>query len=158
MADPKFIALGRLRRDTMILGAGTKDEIQTLAEQATKEGRAAEVYVVAVAGYFTESTHNWSGLDTFTVGTAAGSLPGSAQTPALNPDSGAQPPTSAEKTDSPMEPETVAGNIAQAAADGPKGPDTGKADRHAEEAKGAGADTSKIDVAKEIENASAKSK
>lgn len=143
MSDPKYLALGRLRRDTMILGAGNKTEVTTLAEQATSQGRAAEVFIIAIAAYFSEADHNWDGVDQYTVsGAPRDGLP--APGVALNPGGGEQPLTPSEKAETSAPPETIAGNIAKAAEEGPKGPDAGKADVLKEEAKGAAADNEVI--------------
>lgn len=142
MSSPKVLALGRLRRDTMILGAGNAKEMEQLAKAATTEGRAAEVFLISIVGYASEKEHDFSAIDTFTV-TGRGQ-PGGAQTPALNPGAGPQPPSVEEKTQSELEPTSIAAQIEKNAQEGPKGPDTGTADARKEEAKGAAADEAKI--------------
>ena len=99
----QFIALAVLRRDVMILGSGTQAEIEKLATDATSQGRAAEVFVVPVAGYFSESQHEWNGLDTYQVGVAPAGIP--VATPGVT---GEAPPTG-DGADLPVEtPETNA--------------------------------------------------
>lgn len=156
MSSPKVLALGRLRRDTMILGAGTAKEMEELAKSATSEGRAAEVFLLNISGYASEKEHDFSMIDTFIV-TGRGQ-PGGAQFQGLNPAEGPQPPTVEEKTDSKLEPTSIAEQIAKAAQDGPKGPDTGKADVQKEEAKGAAADTQKVARNNDLEVEAAKAK
>jgi hypothetical protein len=52
----RLVAIGRLRRDTMILGHDEDvDVINQLASSAVREGRAAEVFVFEAIGYFSES-------------------------------------------------------------------------------------------------------
>ncbi len=58
--EATVMLIGRLRRDTMILAASADEgELRDLGERAVKEGRAAEVYIVPVLAYFTESTLAW---------------------------------------------------------------------------------------------------
>lgn len=80
----KFILLGRLRRDLMLLGhSESSSDLADQAEKAVKEGRAAETFVLAVSSYFSEADHNWD-----PEGTMAGAKP--SDVPPLNPDNGEQ--------------------------------------------------------------------
>jgi len=132
----QFVAIGKLRRELMIVGSGDKDEVTSIAEAACAEGRASEVFVIAVAGHFTETEHAWANpdrvgnMDSFVVGTRGGQVALSsvsdapATTGALNPAHGPQPKTEAElaKEDAKLQEhgETLAGNIAARNVDGPK--------------------------------------
>lgn len=132
----KHLLLGRLRRDTMILGASENtDDLKTQGEDAVKQGRAAEVFIIECVGYFSESDQNWGGIDRYQGGTYD-TAP--ASVPPLNPGAGEQEPegTSDEPTVS------IAGNIEAAAEEQRKSGDlvdAGEADRLATMARGGAA-------------------
>lgn len=58
-APAQYVAIGRLRRDLLIIGQGTQAEVQALAKAAVSEGRAAEVHVIRSLGFFSESAIRW---------------------------------------------------------------------------------------------------
>jgi hypothetical protein len=135
------LVLGRLRRDLMVLGTvneGDNIDARKLAEDAVAQGRAAETWVIDAIGYFSETEHNWQGID------AGAPLVGAfapASVPALNPNNGAdgiddRPQESLAASD--QEAVSLRTNIERAAEEGPKGPETGLADRLHSEAQGAG--------------------
>lgn len=85
----RLIAIGRLRRDTMILASDEdSDVINKLAASAVREGRAAEVYVVEAVGYFSESEVDF--VEAEPAREARRFDQGSARVPLLNPSTGEQ--------------------------------------------------------------------
>ena len=86
------LVLGRLRRDLMVLASvegGASPSAQDIAEQAVKEGRAAETWVISFSDYFSESNVPWGNVDTHSVGVVSPSDK-PASVPPLNPDAGEQ--------------------------------------------------------------------
>lgn len=87
MAQQRYVAIGRLRRDTMILASDeSADVINQLASAAVREGRSAEVFVFECAGYFSETE-----IDFVEAPVAARTLradQGEARLPLLNPGTG----------------------------------------------------------------------
>jgi hypothetical protein len=73
-----FIALARLRRELLVLASGEAPELAEIAKQAVRQGRAAEVFLIPVAAYFSESE-----LDLLPEGEA--SPEGTPESPKLNP-------------------------------------------------------------------------
>lgn len=148
------LLLGRLRRDTMVLGTSENaEDLQRQGEDAVKQGRAAEVWIIPCSGYFSESDQNWGGIDRYQGGTR--DVPPSS-VPALNPGAGEQEPDGI--SDRPTV--SIASNIAekeQEQRDSGDLIDTGPADRLAEAARGsttAPAAGNNEDVAKEAQKPS----
>lgn len=113
---PEFIAIGRLRRDTMILGAGEAEEMNKLGAEAVTSGRAAEVYVLPVVGYFSESLVNFVEPDTHRVSGFQRGDEQEARVPLLNPSTGEQAAdVSAAETDAAEVPAPTQGATGHAA-------------------------------------------
>lgn len=130
----RFICLGALRRDTMILGSSEdQEEMAKLGEEAVKQGRASETFVLAVIAYNSETHQNWRNPDFFAIGTptageVAGGIPGQggpdekAQLPLLNPGAGPQQ-TDEDPNKSPL-PLTSIREEAQRESEATRTPDT----------------------------------
>jgi hypothetical protein len=105
----RLIAVGRLRRDFMILDTGENAEaVREVAERAVRDFRVEEAFTLQVTDYFSASERNVVGIDTpaalentVVVGIA------------LNPHNGPQPPSLEELTKTSIPEETVAGNRAE---------------------------------------------
>lgn len=101
-----FLAIGRLRRDLLIVGQGSAEQVKAIAKAAVLEGRAAEVYVTPISGYFSESEVRWD-ADKIDVAQASEASPG--ETPALLNvhESAAKSVAKAAEGESKLEPTTV---------------------------------------------------
>ena len=55
----QFIAIGRLRRDLLIVAQGPKADVIQQAKDAVSQGRASEVFVTKVEAYVSESEVRW---------------------------------------------------------------------------------------------------
>lgn len=85
----RFVAVGRLRRDTMILASSEDaNEMNELASAAVREGRAAEVFIFEAVGYFSESEVDFIPAPIESRAQRADS--GEARPPLLNPSTGEQ--------------------------------------------------------------------
>jgi hypothetical protein len=89
-SKPRLVAIGRLRRDTMILASSEDaEEINGIAAAAVSEGRAAEVFIFVAEGYFSESTVDFVEPDVVRYGGRRFDE-GEARLPLLNPGTGEQ--------------------------------------------------------------------
>lgn len=85
----RFILIGKLRRDTMILGhSEDPNEVNALGSAAVREGRAAEVFVIEAVGYFSESEIDF--VPAPIESRAQRSDSGESRPPLLNPSTGEQ--------------------------------------------------------------------
>lgn len=84
----KFVVFGKLRRETIILGSfDSVSDATKLAEDAVREGRASETFVIAASAAFSESNINFANPDA-----ARASIPvAPARSVPLNPNAGEQP-------------------------------------------------------------------
>lgn len=101
-----YLAIGRLRRDLLIVGQGDAEQVKTIAKAAVLEGRAAEVFVTQISGYFSESEVRWD-ADKIDVAEAGAASP--SETPALLNvhESAAKSVAKAAEGESKLEPTTV---------------------------------------------------
>lgn len=109
-----FLAIGRLRRDLLIVAQGEADQVAAISKAAVLEGRAAEVFVVEAVGYFSESEVRW---DSDAIDSPSKSVPTPADSgPLLNTHpSAAKAVKKAEAGKSELEPTTVQAERAKAA-------------------------------------------
>lgn len=111
---PIFLAIGRLRRDLLIVAQGEAEQVAAISKAAVLEGRAAEVFVVEAVGYFSESEVRWDSdaIDQSAKSVATPSDSG----PLLNTHpSAAKAVKKAEAGKSELEPTTVQAERAKAA-------------------------------------------
>lgn len=83
----EFLAIGRLRRDLILVAEGSKEDVTTQAEQAVRQGRAAQVWIVPIAASMSEAEIAWAGTDS---PQASDLNPIRESVPALNPGNGPQ--------------------------------------------------------------------
>lgn len=109
-----FLAIGRLRRDLLIVAQGEAEQVAAISKAAVLEGRAAEVFVVEAVGYFSESEVRW---DSDAIDQSAKSVATPADSgPLLNiHPSAAKAVKKAEAGKSELEPTTVQAERAKAA-------------------------------------------
>lgn len=109
-----FLAIGRLRRDLLIVAQGEAEQVAAISKAAVLEGRAAEVFVVEAVGYFSESEVRW---DSDAIDSPAKSTPTETDSgPLLNTHpSAAKAVKKAEAGKSELEPTTVQAERAKAA-------------------------------------------
>jgi hypothetical protein len=102
----RLVAVGRLRRDFMILDTGENAEaVREVAERAVRDFRVEEAFTIQVQDYFTAAARNVVGIDEpqrATVEVYEGV--------ALNPHNGPQPQSVEELTKTDIPEETVAEN------------------------------------------------
>lgn len=109
-----FLAIGRLRRDLLIVAQGEAEQVAAISKAAVLEGRAAEVFVVEAVGYFSESEVRW---DSDAIDSPTKSAPTEVDSgPLLNTHpSAAKAVKKAEAGKSELEPTTVQAERAKAA-------------------------------------------
>lgn len=120
----RLIAIGRLRRDTMILGSDEDAEaIGVLAASAVREGRAAEVYIIEAVGYFSESEIDFQPPAVASRAQYADQT--DARVPLLNPSTGEQSLDNSNPDDSKAAKAETPSGGAKAGGDDNKGAGTG---------------------------------